>query len=80
MNRLYYVAPIYYLAMQYAIALVNQGCSPSVATQSAIDRFAYYGKHNNKRIKEFDKNQFRKHVKRFLDTPNAILIRKSPKH
>lgn len=80
MKNYYYVASVYYLAMQYAIALINQGTPKAEASQQAIDRFAYYGKHNTKRIKEFDKNQFRKHLDRFLSTPNAFLVRKSPKH
>lgn len=80
MKNYYYVAPIYFLAMQYAISLINSGLTKDQATQQAIDRFAYYGKHNTKRLKDFDKNIFRKHVDRFLNTPNAFLIRKSPKH
>ena len=80
MKNYYYVAPIYFLAMQYAISLINSGLTKDQATQQAIDRFAYYGKHNTKRLKDFDKNIFRKHVNRFLNTPNAFLIRKSPKH
>ena len=80
MKNYYYVAPIYFLAMQYAISLINSGITKDQATQQAIDRFAYYGKHNTKRLKDFDKNIFRKHVNRFLNTPNAFLIRKSPKH
>ena len=80
MKNYYYVAPIYFLAMQYAISLIRSGLTKDQATQQAIDRFGYYGKHNNKRLKDFDKNIFRKHVNRFLNTPNAFLIRKSPKH
>ncbi len=80
MKNYYYVAPIYFLAMQYAISLINSGLTKDQATQQAIDRFAYYGKHNTKRLKDFDKNIFRKHVDRFLNTPNAFLVRKSPKH
>lgn len=80
MTKYYYVAPVYYLAMQYAISLINQGYTKDVAAQSAIDRFAYYGKHQNKRIKEFDKNQFKKHLNKFASIPNALLVRKSPKH
>lgn len=80
MKNYYYVAPIYFLAMQYAISLINSGLTKDQATQQAIDRFAYYGKHNTKRLKNFDKNIFRKHVERFLNTPNAFLVRKSPKH
>ena len=76
----FYVAHMYYLPMQYAIALINQGYTKDKAAQFAIDRFAYYGKHQNKRLKEFDKNQFKKHLNRFTSTPNAILVRKSPKH
>lgn len=76
----YYVAPVYYLPLQYAISLINQGHSQSEAIQSAIDRFAYYGKKNNKPLKGFDKNQFNKHFNRFLNTPDAVLVRKSPKH
>lgn len=75
----YHVAPIYFLAMQYAISLINQGCSKDHAAQQAIDRFAYYGKHQNKRLKDFDKNHFRKHLDRFTSIPNAVLVRKSPK-
>ena len=71
MKNYYYVAPIYFLAMQYAISLINSGLTKDQATQQAIDRFAYYGKHNTKRLK---------HVDRFLNTPNAFLVRKSPKH
>ena len=80
MKNYYYVAPIYFLAMQYAISLIRSGLTKDQATQQAIDRFAYYGKHNNKRLKDFNENIFRKHVNRFLNTPNAFLIRKSPKH
>lgn len=81
MYRHYYkVAPIYYLPLQHAIALINHGTPKDQAAQSAIDKFAYYGKHNSKRLKDFDKNQFHKHLDRFLNTPNAFLIRKSPKH
>lgn len=80
MKNYYYVPPIYFLAMQYAISLINSGLPKDQATQQAIDRFAYYGKNNTKRLKDFDKNIFRKHVNRFLNTPNAFLIRKSPKH
>ena len=80
MKNYYYVAPIYFLAMQYAISLIRSGIPKDQATQQAIDRFAYYGKHNSKRLKDFDKNIFRKHVNRFLNTPNAFLVRKSPKH
>lgn len=76
----YFVAPIYYLPLQYAVALLNSGRSKEEALQSAIDRFAYYGKHNGKRLKEFDINQFTKHFNRFISTPNAVLVRKSPKH
>lgn len=76
----YFVGNLYYLPLQYAINLVNQGHSRSEAAQIAIDRFAYYGKNNNKRLKDFDKHQFTKHLNRFLDTPNAILVRKSPNH
>ena len=80
MKNYYYVAPIYFLAMQYAISLIRSGLAKDQATQQAIDRFGYYGKHNNKRLKDFNENIFRKHVNRFLNTPNAFLIRKSPKH
>lgn len=76
----YYVAAIYYLPLQYAISLLNSGLTKESALQSAIDRFAYYGKHNGKRLKEFDINQFTKHFNRFTSTPNAVLVRKSPKH
>ena len=79
-QKFYHVAPVYYLAMQYAISLINQGYPKDKAAQEAIDRFAYYGKHQNKRLKEFDKNQFKKHLNRFTSIPNAILVRKSPKH
>lgn len=78
MNK-YCVAPVYFLAMQYAISLINQGRSKAVAAQEAIDRFAYYGKRQNKRLKEFDKNVFIHHLDKFLSIPDAILVRKSPK-
>lgn len=76
----YYVATIYYLPLQYAISLINQGHSPADASAAAIKRFAYYGKRNQKRLKDFDRNQFTKHLNRFLNTPHAILVRRSPKH
>ena len=79
-QKLYHVPPIYYLPLQYAVSLINQGHSADQAAQSAIDRFAYYGKHQNKRLKDFDKSQFKKHLNRFTSIPNAILVRKSPKH
>lgn len=78
--KLYHVPPVYYLPLQYAVSLINQGHSADQAAQSAIDRFAYYGKHQNKRLKDFDKNQFIKHLNKFISIPNAILVRKSPKH
>lgn len=76
----FYVAPMYYLPMQYAIALLNSGHTEDDAAKQAIERFAYYGKHRTKRLKSFDQNQFRKRLHKFINTPNAILIRKSPKH
>lgn len=75
----YPVANIFYLPLQYAVSLVNQGVPQSDAAKQAIDRFAYYGKHQNKRLKAFDINQFNKHFNRFLNTPNATLVRKSSK-
>ena len=78
--KFHYVAPMYYLPMQHAISLVKQGHSRSEALQITIDKFAYYGKHNTKRLKEFDRNAFTKSFNKFLDTPNAILVRKSPRH
>ena len=78
-QKLYRVPPIYYLPLQYAVSLINQGHSADQAAQSAIDRFAYYGKHQNKRLKDFDKNHFRKHLNKFISIPNATLVRKSPK-
>lgn len=80
MPKPYYVATIYYLPMQHAISLINQGYSQDQASKLTIDRFAYYGKHHSKRLKEFDRNQFNRHLTKFLNTPNAILVRKSPKH
>ena len=76
----YYVAPIYYLPLQYAVSQLNSGRSEEDALQSAIDRFAYYGKRNGKRLKAFDINQFTKHFHRFISTPHAVIVRKSPKH
>ena len=74
----FYVTTLYYLPMQYAIALVNSGHTEDDAAKQAIERFAYYGKHHTKRLKEFDQNRFRKHLYKFLNTPHAILIRKTP--
>lgn len=78
-QKLYRVPPIYYLPLQYALSLINQGLPKDKAAQYAIDRFAYYGKHQNKRLKDFDKSHFVKHLNRFIATPNAVLVRKSPK-
>ena len=80
MTQPYFVAHIYYLPLQYAVSLINQGHSQSEAAKITIDRFAYYGKKNNKPLKQFDKNQFNRHLNKFLNTPNAVLVRKSPKH
>lgn len=76
----FYVAPIYYLPLQYAASLINSGLSTEEALKSTIDRFAYYGNRNGKRLKEFDINRFTKLFHRFTSTPHAVIIRKSPKH
>ena len=76
----YFVATVFYYPLQHAISLINQGHSKSDAIQITIDKFAYYGKNNSKRLKSFDITQFTKHVNRFTNTPNAYLVRRSPKH
>lgn len=77
----YFVAPIYYIPLKYASDLVNLCNIPSEqAAEVAIKKYAYYGKSNGKRLKEFDQNIFRHHLNRFLNTPNAIIVRKSPKY
>lgn len=76
----YYVSTIYYIPLQYATSLIAQGHSRSDAINLTLQRFAYYGKHNHKQLKAFDQNQFEHHLKIFLDTPDAILIRKASKY
>lgn len=76
----YYVAPLYYLPVGHAISLINKGYPTDVAINITIQKFAYFGKRNSKRNKLFDIVQFKKHVIRFLDIPNAVLVRKSSKH
>lgn len=78
--KFHYVAPMYYLPMQYAASLYNQGYSQAEAARIAIDRFAYYGKKNNKRLKNFSKENFIKSFNKFVKTPGAIIVRKSPRH
>lgn len=76
----FYVAHIFYRPLGHAISLINQGYSPQDAKEITIRKFAYFGKKNNKRNKDFDQVQFSKHLDKFLNTPNAILCRKSKKH
>ena len=71
----YYVAHIFYLPMAHAISLINKGFSKDQACQTAIDKFAYSG--SRKRNKDFNISQFKRHLDKFVDTPNAILVRKS---
>ena len=71
----YYVAHVFYLPMAHAISLINKGFSKDQACQATIDKFAYSG--SRKRNKDFNIQQFRRHLDRFVDTPNAILVRKS---
>lgn len=75
----YYVAPLYYLPVGHAISLINKGYSTEDAINITIQKFAYFGKRNSKRNKEFNQIQFRKHINKFLSIPNAVLVRKSPK-
>lgn len=77
----YYVAHIYFLPLQYAADLVRlANYSKEEASHLALERYTRYGKNNRKRLKEFDQNQFRKHLDKFLSIPNGYLVRKSPKH
>ena len=45
-----------------------------------IEYFIELTKNDIPQLKGFDKNQFNKHFNRFLNTPDAVLVRKSPKH
>ena len=76
----YYVAHIFYLPLGYAISLINQGYSTEEAYQLALSKFAYCGKRNNKRLKDFDRNQFHRHLIKFINTKNAVLVRKSKRY
>lgn len=76
----YYVGHLFYLPLSHAISLINQGYSQDEALEITIKRFAYYGRHNTKRNKDFDQNQFRKHFYKFLNTKDAVLMRKSKKY
>lgn len=75
----YYVAHQFYLPVGYTLSLINNGVPKDLAVKQTIDRFAYFGKRNSKRNKDFNQVQFIKHIDNFLNTPNAVLCRKSAK-
>ena len=72
----YYVPPVYYLPLGHAISLINRGASKEKAMRVTLSRFARFGRGKRKHINKLKPTQFAKHLERFLNTEDAILVRK----
>ena len=76
----YFVPNVYLIPLQYASDLIlNQNVPKQDAIRITINRYAYYGRDKQKRLKDFNPSQFERHLKRFLDIPNGYLARRSSK-